>query len=299
MLTRDQDKVIDLNIGGTLVSTTKGTLCLLEGSKLAQFFAVDNNPEFLRDKQGRIFLDYDPKLFVPLLDYLRRRRISGSTAPPVVPDKLRSQFDELLVWLGVQSYLWISGNRFDMALKSETLTFKNECKVASGVGSAIGVELYESSLVYAKFRVEHEDSKMCSLYLGAVTNQEIQYMGPVEPHLILKRGSYICRPGQCVAALYGEEGFTMTGTLPMFFTKPLPNMPALPRKYKSGTEVEVVLNCQLENMLRISDNQEDSYGKKESMNVPPDCQWRFLVMAMDPKVTVHFIDCTRVISLAE
>eukprot|EP01024_Parvocaulis_polyphysoides_P030254 TRINITY_DN2747_c0_g1_i3.p1 TRINITY_DN2747_c0_g1~~TRINITY_DN2747_c0_g1_i3.p1 ORF type:complete len:337 (+),score=49.00 TRINITY_DN2747_c0_g1_i3:108-1013(+) len=294
-----QDKVIDLNVGGTLVSATKGTLCLLESSKLAQFFADDKNPNFLRDKQGRIFLDYDPTLFIPLLDYLRRRKLNGSTAPPSIPDDKHAQFDELLIWLGVQSYLWSPGNKFDKVLKSKTIELPLDGKQTVGAGSVIGVDKYLNSLVYTKFKVEHAAGKMCPLYLGVISHQDIQYMGPVDPIHAQRQGHYVCRPEQCVAALYGESYVTMSGTLPSFFTTPLPNMPVLPKKYESGTEIEIILNCKRTNVLRITDNQKDTYGVKENNYLPPDYKWRFFAMIMDPSVSLHFVDCTRVISLVE
>eukprot|EP01025_Chloroclados_australasicus_P010944 TRINITY_DN1466_c0_g1_i1.p1 TRINITY_DN1466_c0_g1~~TRINITY_DN1466_c0_g1_i1.p1 ORF type:complete len:301 (+),score=22.59 TRINITY_DN1466_c0_g1_i1:84-986(+) len=293
------DKVIDLNVGGTLVSAQKSTLCLLEGSKLAQFFADDNNPEFLRDKNGRIFLDYDPTLFVPLLDYLRRRKVNGSTAPPYVSDNKRAQLDELIIWLGVQSYLWVPGNKFDMTLKSESMHLSTGQRIATGAGSVIGVDMYLNSLVVCKFKVEHEQGAQCPLYLGVIMHQDIQYLGPVEPHLSPTHGNYICKPDKCIAAVYGEEHVLTSGCLPNFFSTPLPTMPTPPKQYSSGTEIELILNCKKDNTLRITDDQEHTYAKKETMFLPPGCQWRFFAMIMDKKVSLHFVECIRINSFTE
>eukprot|EP01023_Acetabularia_acetabulum_P009704 TRINITY_DN1438_c0_g2_i1.p2 TRINITY_DN1438_c0_g2~~TRINITY_DN1438_c0_g2_i1.p2 ORF type:complete len:302 (-),score=36.29 TRINITY_DN1438_c0_g2_i1:1093-1998(-) len=298
-MSNPSEKIIDLNVGGILVSATKATLCLLEGSKLAQFFADDKNPEFLRDKNGRVFLDYDPTLFIPLLDYLRRRKINGATDPPSIPAEKQALFDELLIYLGVQSYLWSPGNKFDRVLKSQTIELPLDGKLSSGAGGVIGVDKYLNSLVYVKFRVEHAAGKKCPLYLGVISHQDIQYMGPVDPKMAQLQGCYVCRPEKCVAALYGESYITMSGTLPSFFSSPLPIMPVLPRKFDSGTEIEMVLNCKRANILRISDNQKDTYGVKENNYLPPDYLWRFFAMVMDPQVSLHFIDCTRIIALVE
>ena len=62
------------------MTTTRSTLCQIRGSSLANLL---NNP---RDKDGFVFLDFNPKHFARILDYLRAKRMSTLPGnPPPVP----------------------------------------------------------------------------------------------------------------------------------------------------------------------------------------------------------------------
>ncbi|KAK7201004.1 BTB/POZ domain containing protein [Novymonas esmeraldas] len=63
------DRVVVLNVGGTMITTLHSTLCS-SPSLLAQW-AENNFQEFPRDLQGHPFLDRDPENFVHILNYLR------------------------------------------------------------------------------------------------------------------------------------------------------------------------------------------------------------------------------------
>ena len=80
------DDVIDLNVGGLRMTTTRKTLCQIKVSLLANLF---NCPQRLarlpRDKDGFIFLDYNPKNFALILDYLRLKKISTVENPAPLP----------------------------------------------------------------------------------------------------------------------------------------------------------------------------------------------------------------------
>ena len=66
------DDILTLNLGGTTtVQTLRRTLTIVEGSLLAARFSQNWQHSLPRDSQGSIFIDYDPGLFMPLLDYLR------------------------------------------------------------------------------------------------------------------------------------------------------------------------------------------------------------------------------------
>jgi len=63
-----------LNVGGTVFSTTRDTLCCFPGSSLNSMVEGDDVP--LRDKHGNIFIDEDPSDFVFVLKALRSYRHS-------------------------------------------------------------------------------------------------------------------------------------------------------------------------------------------------------------------------------
>ena len=63
--------IIELNVGGTMFTTTYETLSKLEYFK--NLLRPDNCKNLIKDKNGRIFLDRDPQVFGILLRNLRRK----------------------------------------------------------------------------------------------------------------------------------------------------------------------------------------------------------------------------------
>ncbi len=72
-------KIVKLNIGGTLFSTTLVTLCADQNSMLASMFsgryALD------RDESGHIFIDRNGEWFSLILDWLRTKAVSPHLTP--------------------------------------------------------------------------------------------------------------------------------------------------------------------------------------------------------------------------
>ncbi|GKY98838.1 hypothetical protein MPSEU_000839800 [Mayamaea pseudoterrestris] len=67
------DDVLTLNVGGkATVQTLRSTLTFVEGSVLAARFKPNWEHSLPRDKNGNIFVDQDPDLFLPLIGYLRQ-----------------------------------------------------------------------------------------------------------------------------------------------------------------------------------------------------------------------------------
>nr|ACO15314.1 BTB/POZ domain-containing protein KCTD3 [Caligus clemensi] len=64
-----KDVVIDLNVGGSLFSTSRSTLTSIPDT----FFSalLSDRIASARDKNGAIFIDRDPDLFKIILNYLR------------------------------------------------------------------------------------------------------------------------------------------------------------------------------------------------------------------------------------
>ncbi|CAM4952886.1 unnamed protein product [Rotaria socialis] len=63
--------IVNLNVGGETISTSRATLILIEGSLLATMFSGKWEEKLIKDANGSIFLDYDPVLFKFLLNQLR------------------------------------------------------------------------------------------------------------------------------------------------------------------------------------------------------------------------------------
>nr|ACO15723.1 BTB/POZ domain-containing protein KCTD3 [Caligus clemensi] len=77
-----KDVVIDLNVGGSLFSTSRSTLTSIPDT----FFSalLSDRIASARDKNGAIFIDRDPDLFKIILNYLRTRCIIGNLEKPVL-----------------------------------------------------------------------------------------------------------------------------------------------------------------------------------------------------------------------
>ncbi|GBG34330.1 BTB/POZ domain-containing protein KCTD12 [Hondaea fermentalgiana] len=66
------DDVVELNVGGHVFMTTRGTLLSAEGSRLEQLFADHESESRVgRDAEGRFFFDRDGSQFAVILNYLR------------------------------------------------------------------------------------------------------------------------------------------------------------------------------------------------------------------------------------
>merc|ERR1719183_2464382 len=111
--------VLDLNVGGQLISTTRAVLCSAEGSLLSGMFSGNFDGGLKRDKQDRVFLDVDPPLFSKILSHLRLRGIASPECPaplPQISDELRAEYDMLVRYFGLEAFMYgdggSSGNLF-------------------------------------------------------------------------------------------------------------------------------------------------------------------------------------------
>lgn len=107
-VTDGMDDVVDLNVGGQLMSTTRAVLCSAEGSLLAGMFSGNFDAGHKRDKDGRIFLDVDPPLFAKLLSHLRLRRIASPECPaplPQVREEARAEYEMMIKYFGLESFM--------------------------------------------------------------------------------------------------------------------------------------------------------------------------------------------------
>ena len=102
------DDIIYLNIGGQKVTTKRSTLCQVEGSWLASMFSGRWEYGLERDKDGYVFLDFNPQYFGLILDYLRAKKIetleNSAPIPEVAPEHMKN-FYNLVRYLGLEEEL--------------------------------------------------------------------------------------------------------------------------------------------------------------------------------------------------
>jgi hypothetical protein len=98
----EYNKVIYLNVGDELISTTYSTLSYVPDTKLSLFNS------WSRDSKGYIFLDLPPDLFKHFLHQLRRWSIRGNRSIDTIFEppswKVKDEFNEMLIALGFQKY---------------------------------------------------------------------------------------------------------------------------------------------------------------------------------------------------
>eukprot|EP00927_Polykrikos_kofoidii_P028899 TRINITY_DN25096_c0_g1_i1.p1 TRINITY_DN25096_c0_g1~~TRINITY_DN25096_c0_g1_i1.p1 ORF type:complete len:466 (+),score=56.56 TRINITY_DN25096_c0_g1_i1:122-1519(+) len=131
------DEVLTVNVGGQLFSTRRSTLCVYEGSYLANLFSGRWEGSIERDSNGHYFLDFDPVSFRLVLNFLRNRRLEGpaaATPPPCVPHDRKEHFHNLVEYLGLLEPL------------QEAQTSSSVGNVGSGLdGSVTGVDMETSA----------------------------------------------------------------------------------------------------------------------------------------------------------
>lgn len=99
-----EDEVLNLNVGGHVFATRRSTLCVYDGSYLANLFSGRWESSIERDKEGCFFLDFDPYCFQLVLNFLRSRRMESPQAPaplPKVPSERADQFWHLVEYFGL------------------------------------------------------------------------------------------------------------------------------------------------------------------------------------------------------
>eukprot|EP00028_Trichosphaerium_sp_Am-I-7-wt_P013214 CAMPEP_0168509776 /NCGR_PEP_ID=MMETSP0405-20121227/1006_1 /TAXON_ID=498012 /ORGANISM="Trichosphaerium sp, Strain Am-I-7 wt" /LENGTH=196 /DNA_ID=CAMNT_0008527357 /DNA_START=795 /DNA_END=1382 /DNA_ORIENTATION=+ len=96
--------IITLNVGGTLMTTTRRTLCQVKDSLLSIMFSGRWEARHVRDKDGHVFLDVDPVDFTVILKALRSmamfndKNISGTILQRVREDM---EFSKLCNYFGL------------------------------------------------------------------------------------------------------------------------------------------------------------------------------------------------------
>ena len=91
----DPSDVLQLNVGGkTDIAVLRRTLTMMEGSMLARRFGGKYDDILEKDRDGNIFVDQPPELFLQMIHYLRCKacetpRSSRTEPPPATDDFVR------------------------------------------------------------------------------------------------------------------------------------------------------------------------------------------------------------------
>eukprot|EP01069_Polyplicarium_translucidae_P008527 Polyplicarium_translucidae@DN3232_c0_g1_i3.p1 len=80
------ETTVEFNVGGTVFSTARATLCQQPGSYIESL--VSGRHQLSRDSSGRIFLDRDPELFRSILNFLRDTTVAPQPRDSTESDAL-------------------------------------------------------------------------------------------------------------------------------------------------------------------------------------------------------------------
>ena len=127
-------KVIKLNVGGTLFTTTVATLTKYPDSMLAAMFNPESErPPAEKDDNGNFFMDRNPRAFVYILEFLRNARLPKDIAGCSI-EQVKWEAD----YFGLQDILDIIGNRKDKEEREKVEKELFECEEKAA-------ELYKKS----------------------------------------------------------------------------------------------------------------------------------------------------------
>ena len=229
------DDIISLNVGGQKFTTTRSTLCQVEGSLLSIMFSGRWEDGLKRDQDGAVFFDFNPEHFGYILEYLRMKKIATLKEPSELPPDDLKNFTTLVEYLGLSDEMAMSNKivqseRF--SLHGSNIFLQDEGRVSAhkgpycGVGYAIGRNLYKQGIVRLKLRLEVFEG-IPGIFVGIIADDAAQQIK--NNHSYHSRGSY----GWALAKNCGlgwENGSQVCDD-------------SLTNLVKQGDTVELVLDC--------------------------------------------------------
>ena len=159
--------IILLNVGGQKFTTTRSTLCQVEGSLLATMFSGRREDGVKRDQDGAVFFDVNPQYFGYILDYLRAKKIATPENPaplPKVPQDHEKNFSNLVEYLGLSKEIVPteiatekSSEKFNS--HSRGISIQEDGKVVvhdSSIGHkyVLGDNVYQRGIIHFKLKLE-------------------------------------------------------------------------------------------------------------------------------------------------
>ena len=259
---------IQLNVGGQKFSTTRSTLCQVEGSLLAAMFSGRWEDPVERDQDGVVFLDFNPEYFSWILDYLRAKKISSPENSAVlaeVPKNQMKNFVTLVEYLGLSDEILptrptevAQNDKFKMC--SRGITVQENGKVAvqdSNIAHkyVLGENVYQRGIVRFKLKLESFQDNYWIL------------VGIVQANVTPKENrSYHCVDSKGWAlGKDGNQGMWQNGTFKKY--------DSLVNQTKQGDKIELVLDCDKAKFsLHLP-----STGQKFQIDIPKSEAWRLHV----------------------
>ncbi len=275
------DDIIDLNVSGQKLSTTRSTLCQVEGSLLASMFSGRWEDGLKRHKDGAVFFDFNPQHFVLILDYLRQKEIASPENPAPLPkiseDQLQS-FTNLVEYLGLNDEIVpnspeiFPSEKFQRHSQDVALQEGGKVAVHDGTlryGYALGENVYHQGTVNIKLKLESFENNRW-MFVGIIRGDFI-------PEVQLNNrssqwsGSYGWELGSWGGEVWKDGSCTTDNTL-----KGLS---------KQGDTVDLVLECDAGKLsLRLPT------GQQFNIAIPKSKSWRLNVTLVVPHDKIRIME---------
>ena len=270
----NDDDLIDLNVGGTKLTTSRSTLCQVEDSLLASMFSGRWEDNIKRDKDGAVFFDFNPQCFILILDYLRVKKIKtpGNPPPlPKVPKDQRESFNSLVLYLGLSNEISAPpkitpSEKFNSC--SSGVTLKEEGQVAvhnqtTAYEYVLGENLYSQGTVNLKLKLESFQNNDW-MFVGVTKASVSQSLASVSNRVSCKwSGSYGWNLGFSGGWAWKNGSHTMDQTLQDVT--------------KQGDMVKLVLECEAGKLSLYLPT-----GQKFNIDIPKAETWRLNVNLLCP-----------------
>ena len=165
------DDIINLNVGGTKLTTLRSTLCQVEDSLLATIFSGRWEDNIKRDQDGAVFFDFNPQYFILVLDYLRAKKIATPQNPPPlpkVPEDQEESFNSLVQYLGLSKEITVpceitissKGEKFSFYRRSHGISLKEGRKLAicdeDGYEYVLGENVYNGGTISMNLNLQFQ-----------------------------------------------------------------------------------------------------------------------------------------------
>ena len=263
---RDDD-LINLNVGGTKLQTTRSTLCQVEDSLLAAMFSGRWEDNIKRDQDGAVFFDFNPQHFILVLDYLRVKKIKTPENPPPlpkVPEDQEESFNSLVQYLGLSNEI-IAPSKIIPSEKFNSCS-PGVCVAEGGLVAVhdettahkyvLGDNVYSEGTVNLKLKLESfRDNKWT--FVG-VAQEDITRPLDLDNMSCKWPGSYGWSLGRHGGQVYKNASCTIDNTLR--------------NVSKQGGTVKLVLDCKAGKLsLHLPT------GQKFHMDIPKGKTWRLNV----------------------
>ena len=261
------DDIIHLNVGGQKFSTTRSTLCQVEGSLLATMFNGRWEDSVKRDKDGVVFFDFNPEHFSWILDYLRVKKISSPENPAVlaeVPKNQMKNFNTLLEYLGLTDEILptsstevVQNEKFNVC--SSGITVQEGGKVAVHDRTVadqyvLGENVYQRGIV--RFKLKLESFQDNNWILVGIAKADFKPKN---------NNSYFCKDSK-------GWGLGKNSYQGMFENGSLKKYDSLVNQTKQGDTVELVLDCDAAKFsLHLPT------GQQIEIDIPKSQAWRLHV----------------------
>ena len=272
------DDIINLNVGGTKMTTKRSTLCQVSGSLFSSMFSGRWETSLARDEDGLIFFDFNPQFFVLILDYLRGKAIATPENPvplPKVADDQVKSFNNLIEYLGLSEEIVLTPiappEKFNFHSTGVTLQEGEKVAVHNGTRGykyVLGDNVYHQGIVRRKLKIESFRNNfwiLVGMVKGDVVPQnDLSYGWP---------GSY----GWNLGCGGGGQGVWKGGSHTADNT--------LKNLIKQGDTVELVLNC---NAAKLSLHLPT--GQQFHIDLPKAQTWKLHVNLVCPNDKIRIME---------